>query len=65
MFDYLDRVLLKNLLRILSNFFLLLSKLISDYDKETKPKPNPKKEKKYPWIDRLWPLEKKKEKHNE
>lgn len=60
MFDYLDRVLLKNLLRILSNFFLLLSKLISDYEENQKPK-QPKKEKKTPWIDRFWPLNKKKE----
>jgi hypothetical protein len=54
MFDYLDRLFLKNSLRILSNFFLFLSKLIADYDKEEK-----KKKKKFPWIDRVWPLEKK------
>jgi hypothetical protein len=55
MFDYLDRILLKNLLRILSNFFLFLSKLISDYDKEKEKE----KKKKFPWLDKLWPLEKK------
>lgn len=59
MFDYLDRLFLKNLLRIISNFFLFLSKLISDYEKEE----NNKKKKKFPWIDKLWPLEKKKEKN--
>jgi hypothetical protein len=55
MFDYLDRILLKNLLRILSNFFLFLSKLISDYDKEKEKE----KKKKFTWLDKLWPLEKK------
>jgi len=55
MFDYLDRLFLKNTLRILSNFFLFLSKLIADYDKEEKKK----KKKFFPWIDKVWPLDKK------
>lgn len=61
MLDYLDRIFLKNLLRILSNFFLFLSKLVSDYEKNEKDK----KKKKIPWLDKLWPLEKKDIKNNE